>query len=323
MKNPWKFVRLVVTIGVILFFITYFLKNKNDLLNVLSVPFEYLVIMVSLNFIGLFFNGLVLRLILKSFDRIISIPETYYLSTISALGNFYLPMKGGTVGQSIYLKKKFKFPYPVFVSMLYGTYIITYIFSSFTAILVLFIIQKKTGEVFLPLYAFFGLLFLAMCFLTIVKFPKNLRINKKFKLINKVFTILKEILNGWEEIVKNKKLLLSLFSITIASFFVIITIIYFQYKSLGIDTNISNLILYNSISGVSQIISITPSSLGIREGLLILTSETLGITNDQIMQLGLLDRGVFLLSLLLSYFFYIICRWLWNFTKKKKSNTCN
>lgn len=312
MKSNWKFLKSVITILVVLFFIYYFLKNKEDFLNVLTIPFEYLLVIVLLNFSILVLNGLVLKVILRSFSIVISLPKATFLSVVSALGNLYLPMRGGTVGQSVYLKKRFKFPYSIFVSMLYGTYIITYTISSFAAILALLFIQKNTGFFSIPLFLFFLFLFLGMLFLSIVKFPKYLDVNKRFKVVNKVVEVLKEILYGWNAIVKNKSLLLSLFLVTIFSFIVVTVIIYFQYVSLGIEVNVLNLVVYNSVAGVSQVVSITPSSLGIREAFLVLTSDILAITNEQVMQLGLLDRGVFFLSLVFSYFLYLtsdfVCR---------------
>jgi uncharacterized membrane protein YbhN (UPF0104 family) len=60
-----------------------------------------------------------------------------------------------------------------------------------------------------------------------------------------------------------------------------------------------DIILYTCISGVSLLISITPGSLGLREAVFLLTSESIGLTSEQIMQLAFLDRGIMFLLLVI------------------------
>jgi uncharacterized membrane protein YbhN (UPF0104 family) len=65
--------------------------------------------------------------------------------------------------------------------------------------------------------------------------------------------------------------------------------------------------MYTCLSGVSLLISLTPGSLGIREAVFLMTSQSLGIDETQIMQLAVLDRGImffllFILLLLISLF---------------------
>jgi uncharacterized membrane protein YbhN (UPF0104 family) len=43
---------------------------------------------------------------------------------------------------------------------------------------------------------------------------------------------------------------------------------------------------------VSLLVSITPGSLGLREAIFLVTSESLGLEKETIMQMALLDRGI-------------------------------
>jgi len=61
---------------------------------------------------------------------------------------------------------------------------------------------------------------------------------------------------------------------------------------------------------VTLLVSITPGSLGLREGIFILTLEILGITTDQVMQLALLDRGLMVLTLILSFILINLVKYL-------------
>ena len=102
-------------------------------------------------------------------------------------------------------------------------------------------------------------------------------------------------------IVENKRLSLSLIGISVVFFITTGFLYYFEFRGLGIDISIMNVILYNCLSGVSLLVSITPGSLGIREGIFSITSDILGITNEQIMQLALLDRGVIVIVLVVLF----------------------
>lgn len=301
MKKLLKYLKIVITIAVLGFFVYYFINNKEDLLKVLSVPILPLVgIMISYSIV-FYLNGVFIKVILKTFKKKISLIESFYVSVISSLGNYFLPMRGGAVIRSVYLKKNFEFPYEYFVSTLYGYYIIVFLVNAFVGLISLVVISIKYGVTSIPLYLFFGGLFVAMLVLSFVKFPVKKIKGSKNKVLDKVLSVIKNILEGWNMIVENKRLLISLIVITLVALVAGIALFYFEFRALSIDASIMNVILYNCLSGVSLLVSITPGSLGIREGIFSITSDILGISNEQIMQLALLDRGVSVIVLVVLF----------------------
>jgi Tfp pilus assembly protein PilZ len=60
-------------------------------------------------------------------------------------------------------------------------------------------------------------------------------------------------------------------------------------------------VLYNCLSGVSLLVSSTTGSFCKRGGLFVITSDILGITSEQVMQLALLDRGVMVVVLVVLF----------------------
>lgn len=301
MKKLLKYLKIVITIAVLGFFVYYFINNKEDLLKVLSVTILPLVgIMISYSIV-FYLNGVFIKVILKTFKKKISLIESFYVSVISSLGNYFLPMRGGAVIRSVYLKKNFEFPYEYFVSTLYGYYIIVFLVNAFVGLISLVVISIKYGVTSIPLYLFFGGLFVAMLVLSFVKFPVKKIKGSKNKVLDKVLSVIKNILEGWNMIVENKRLLISLIVITLVALVAGIALFYFEFRALSIDVSIMNVILYNCLSGVSLLVSITPGSLGIREGIFSITSDILGISNEQIMQLALLDRGVIVIVLVVLF----------------------
>lgn len=301
MKNLWKYIKVLITIAILIFFVYYFIENQEDFLLVLSTPVKYL-IMIAIPFgILVLLDGVFIKVILKTFNQSISVLESFYVSNISYLGNYFLPMRGGAVIRSVYLKKNFNFPYTYFVSTLYGFYIIVFLVNSFLGLVALLVIQFKYGVVSIPLYVFFGLLFLLMLLLSLFKFPTE-KINQgRYRIVNKVLKIIKDIFNGWNIIISNKQLLISLILITIAKFVVSAFLFFIEFTALGIESNFVNVLLYNCLSGVSLLVSLTPGSLGVREGIFVITSDILGISNEQVMQLALLDRGMVVITLVVLF----------------------
>ena len=69
------------------------------------------------------------------------------------------------------------------------------------------------------------------------------------------------------------------------------------------------------------LVSLTPASLGIREGIFSITSDILGINNEEIMQLALLDRGVSVINLVVLFGVLFGIRYL--FIKYKRTSLVN
>ena len=300
MKEFWKYLKVVITIGVLGYFIDYFFNHKSDLEVVFHIPLRYLIVIFLLTSLSFFINGIFIKVTLKSFKKVISVLESFYVSVMSSLGNYFLPLHGGTVIRSVYLKKKFNFPYTHFISTLYGYYIIVFLVNSFMGLISLLVITLKYGVSSAPLYLFFGLLFISMLVLTFLKIPAR-RKRSRLKVLDKILETIKKVSEGWNMIVENKRLSLSLIGISVVFFITTGFLYYFEFRGLGIDISIMNVILYNCLSGVSLLVSITPGSLGIREGIFSITSDILGISNEQIMQLALLDRGVSVIVLVVLF----------------------
>ena len=170
MKNIWKYLKIVITVGIIGYFIYYFYNNRADLLVVLQISPKYLLVIFLLYTLTFFINGIFIKIVLKSFKKTLPVFESFYISIISSLGNYFLPMRGGAAIRSVYLKKKFDFPYSHFVSTLYGMYIIVFLVSSFIGLLSLILINIKYSVSSIPLYLFFGGLFVIVLILSLVKF---------------------------------------------------------------------------------------------------------------------------------------------------------
>jgi uncharacterized protein (TIRG00374 family) len=83
-------------------------------------------------------------------------------------------------------------------------------------------------------------------------------------------------------------------------------IIYIEFIALGITVKFLDLILYSTLSGVSLLISLTPGSLGIREAVFLISSQSIGLNQEQILQLAIVDRGILFILLFIMMVFTMI-----------------
>ena len=162
------------------------------------------------------------------------------------------------------------------------------------------------NELYLILLIFFSALFFAMLFLIFVRFPAKKTINTKNSFLEKVSRFLQKFIQGWDTIVKNRKLLKNLIFVTVGHVLVNTIIIFVEFIALNITIDIPNLMLYSSLSGASLLISLTPGSLGIREGVFLITSQSIGLVEEQILQLAIVDRGIMFILLVIMMIFVSI-----------------
>jgi uncharacterized protein (TIRG00374 family) len=290
-------ISILLTVLVLILFGIYLYRNPQILISIQEINLLYLIIISVLFLIIFFIEGLFIKLTLHAFDKNIDTKESYFLSTVSRIGNYLLPMRAGAVFRAMYLKKIYKFEYSKFLSTLYAYYILLFLIYSILALLALGIKYIDT-EIYFPIVTLFFVLLFIGTLLVIVfrKFEvKNISENKY---IQKILTVLNKFISSWDNIVKRKDIFINLILLTTGNILINWVIYIVEFHSLNLNINILDTLLYTCLSGVSLLISITPGSLGLREAVFLFTSESIGLTEEQIMQLAFLDRGVMYVLLL-------------------------
>lgn len=290
---------IILTITVLLLFGIYLYNNPQILIILKDISPLSLIIIMILFLLLFLLEGVFIKVTLNIFDKHIDLKEAYYLSTISRIGNYLLPMRAGAIFRATYLKNKYQFEYSKFLSTLYAYYILLFLLNSFLALSVL-LFKYLSISIFYPAISlFFLLLFFTTLFVILFRKTVATREGKGLKYINKGILIFNKFLSSWDMIVKRKNLFLYLLFITMGNILINGIIFYVEFLTLKININILDILLYTCLSGVSLLISITPGSLGLREAIFLFTSQSIGLTQDQVMQLAFLDRGILFLLLLL------------------------
>ncbi|MFC1780523.1 YbhN family protein [Patescibacteria group bacterium] len=301
-----KYISVILTILFLSIFCIYFFQNQEDFKPLLQLSIPILVIISLLKVLTIFSMGLFIKIVLKPFKKKMSLAESFYISTLSTIGNYFMPLRGGAGIRAVYLKKKLKLSYSHFISTLSGNYIITFAVYSIIGLVSLILIQVKYNISSTILYIFFITLALVTLTLSLVKIPKRiLEISEKPGILNRISKILVNIAKGWSFITSNKSLLVKLLFITFLNFLITASITFLGFKSIGVNLTFPSLLLYVSLSGTSLLISLTPGSIGIREGVLLLSASIIATTSENILQVAVIDRG---LSFFVLLFLYIIIK---------------
>jgi len=291
-------ISLLLTIVVLIFFGIYLYQNQHILTVLTEIQPIYIALIMGLFLAVFLLEGIFIKVTLDVFDKHIDLKEAYYLSIVSRIGNYLLPMRAGAIFRATYLKNKYKFEYSKFLSTLYAYYILLFLINSILALFSLFLKYIYTGNIYLLVTIFFVFLFITT--LGVILFRKTINTDNldTHKYVKKVLTVLNKFMNSWDMIVRKKRLFLSLIFITTGNILLNGIINTVEFYGLGIKATLLDILLYTCLSGVSLLISITPGSLGLREAVFLMTSESIGITGEQVMQLAFLDRGIMFFLLL-------------------------
>ncbi len=293
-NNIIKFsIYLIITIGTTIFVYKYW-KEINDLKiqNIsLLIPLTILFILFSI------ISSLINIIIIKEFKINLSFKESFSLSIINTLGNYISPFRGGSISNAIYLKKKYKFSYSSFISMLSGIYIIVFWINTLVGITALIITKIYYNIFSIVIFMVFISCFLTLSIVIIIS-PKLHK--TKYNFVNKFI----DVINNWRLIRKNLKTLIQVACLSFINIIIMTCMSYLEFQLIGTNIGIIKLLVMAIFSSFSIFLSITPANLGIREAFSLYSGQLLNIPIAQVLAVSIIDRLIsFILSLILGIYF--------------------
>lgn len=277
----------------VFFLVSYVRDHLSDFSNLSEISLHYVFLIGLAGFLVLAVNGLFLKALTIDFGIDLSFPEHFSISVLTSFGNVFLPMKGGAGFRAVYLKSKYDFDYSYFLSSLAGNYLVVFHVNSLAALAGMAIFFFRTGAFSYPVVCVF-LAVAAASFWAIFFPPASIgwipfrwpreRIN--------------QVLSGWNAIRRSGRTVRSLFALTLLNVFLCSAATWFEFAAFGARDASGNAVgflqsvIFTMIGALSLFVSITPSALGIRESLLMFSSEFLGISPSQALAVALLDRSV-------------------------------
>jgi uncharacterized protein (TIRG00374 family) len=293
-----RYLRFILTLIVLAVFGVYFITNTDKFRPLLDVNPYLLIIVALLNIMAIFGNGLFTKLILRPFDKYIPMLESFYVSLISSVGNFFAPVGAGFGFRAIYLKKKHGLPYNEYISTLAGNYIIVFLVSSLAGMGALFALRGEADRTYVVLLAAFAALFVVSLALSIVKRPISAESKWRNTFFKSLLRSLHKVTHGWSHIASHGRLMVQLIGLTTFNLLLMMSINWLIINSLGFDIGFAQLVLFSVLGSLSLFINITPANIGVKEAVYIFSSTVIGFSLEQILLIALIDRGVLFLTLL-------------------------
>ena len=160
------------------------------------------------------------------------------------------------------------------------------------AILALLLI--KTEATTTPLFIFFSIWLVFIFSVAFVPLPKKSTqermINVKY--VGRVFRNILSVMEGWHELRTQPTLLKKLIALTLGAYAINFAINLTEFHLLGLPWSVETMSLYTALTMASVLVALTPGSIGIRESILLVTSGVIGITESEVLQLAVMDRGI-------------------------------
>ena len=184
----------------ILGFLIYYLKNNlKDFQQLAISNLMFLIPLIIIFLLGLYFNGMLLNILMRPFSIKLKNLEAFGLAIITNFYNLITPFRGGAAARAYYLKKKYKFPYVNFLATLSAIYLLIFLISAIIGLITLLIIKSKYNLFNLPIFLLFSMIIITL--LTITIFSPKLK-ERENKWLNRFI----KIINGWHLIKNNKNL---------------------------------------------------------------------------------------------------------------------
>ena len=303
---------MFLTAAVLIIFVIYFVLNISQFKLLLHIDPIFLVLIAVVDAFSIFINGLFTKIILRPFDKFISMKESFYVSLISSVGNFFAPAGAGLGFRAVYLKKQHDLSYGKYVSILSGNYILVFLVNSLVALLALYMLRGHDSARYATLVIIFGTIFVVSLLMTFIKTPHIKGERFKSHKLKSVISSFSTVMQGWNHIISHKKLLGQLIVLTFVGLLINIVNNYLIIHTLKLHITLAPLLLLSVLGSLSLFINITPANLGVKEAIYLFSSSVIGFSTPQILSIALVDRVVL--------FSVLFCLWLY-FSKYKHAGS--
>lgn len=291
----------VATGTVLILFGVYAFENRQTFSELLTISWTTLLLVGVGRLLVSFSNGVFIKWTTDAFSRRMSTGEGLYVEVLSAVGNFFGPLLAGAGIRAVYLKRFHSLSYTKFTSTLMVYYVILYVITFALAVVGLWTVDlERTPYILVALFSG-GLLFLIGS--VFIRLPQRVRTEhpRRSKVNRRLLRYLIDIEDGWRRLLAMPQLLIRLFGLAALSVGAQFLIASASFNAIGVDISWASLAVYVSIVTISLLVAVTPGAIGIREAMLLLVSQVLGVTGSEIIQVAVIDRGV-TFTLLLALF---------------------
>jgi uncharacterized membrane protein YbhN (UPF0104 family) len=247
----------LVSLAVVLSFVYYVYINIDKYIELLRLSAGGMlsIFLIALSFP--FINAIQNTLVYRELGADIAYWDGLMITAASTLIN-QLPIPGGIISKGVYLKKQFRLSYTLFASSIVALFLCFISVSGFFGLVILaYWLLSGSGAV--PLSLLVGYLAMAFSF-TLFWIPV-----KHTWLSEKIQIKLKQAADGWKVLGRNPVLLMRLIGFQALLMILLAFRYWFAFQMLSQRVTLSQVLIFSTASILTQLASIAPGGIGVRE----------------------------------------------------------
>ncbi|MFH1113536.1 MAG: lysylphosphatidylglycerol synthase transmembrane domain-containing protein [Pseudomonadota bacterium] len=215
-------------------------------------------------------NVFQLKLFLGRFCPDLGYIELTALSGGSIMGNMIFPMRGGTAGLAVYLKKVHGLDFEAFAAIYGGTGLLVAFINTALSLIGLALLAWLHGYTH-PVLTVLVLGLFGVC-LYLSVFPPPMAWKKRG-----VLGAVAGAANSWHLLARDRQLLLAAMVSFLFISLALTLSLYLIYHALGMPLSFSAVIITSSLGNLANLVPITPGSLGVFDVVLIQLPQIFGL----------------------------------------------
>lgn len=265
----WKaYLPYGISLTIFLIFAVYLYQNSDKYWALLNVSTELLMLLIGLRLLFSVLNSSVSYIFYHGLGVPISLNESIGLTMVNALAN-YLPLSGGIVAKSAYLKKKYVFSITHHVSAIFTLYIYFITINGMVGLLVL-VYWQFSSHVYISIYLWLGLMAMSLSCIVFF-FPTDwISVPPKWK---QIFIKIKK---GGLFLRQNKTVTFTLAILQCGTILIFSGRMWTCFQMISLDVSFMACMILSTTIILTRLVSIAPAGLGVRESIVAGVATILG-----------------------------------------------
>ena len=281
----------IITLGLIAAFLYYLYLNADKYLDLLKISTSRVMFLFFLSLVFPLISGVINTYLFRGLGAKLPYRDGFFITAASTLAN-QLPISGGIVSKGFYLKRKYNLSYTKF-------------FSATAALFLCFIVTNGlVGMAILLFWIFFKnevvppVLLIGFTLMVSGLFVFWLPIDR-IKVPDRIYKRIHQAIEGWMLISRNPALLMKLLGLQSVLLVLLAIRYWLAFHMLSQNVTFGEVMLFSTASILTQLVSIAPGGLGVREAIVGAVASALGFdTGASVVAVGL-DRLVSTFTILL------------------------
>ena len=288
-KITWKqWLSLGLFIVLLALLAAYVYLHRSDMAVLLRIAMPTLVVLFGLAALSCLNNSLYHRILLRSLDLELTFTDWFGVVCVANTLSYFLPLRADLVFTAAYYKRRRGLRYAKSISLAAGNIIFGVMMSLLQILVALLCVglMDKSWPYALWLLLLLGVAAVALFLLF------SLSLHKKTPRLLRKYKWLGEIIEGFNALLCNRKLLWQLLGVLISGNLLRLCTTLVCFSAIGMPIPVYQALFYAAVSWLATCVAIVPGNIGIKESVMGAATALMGSVFHYGVTVSLLQRVV-------------------------------